>query len=81
VDSKGEASFADVIPGKYEFVAGSANERYSVVRILSEAGTNFRTRVTVPSRRIAHRCTLDLWEVRSQSKASPSELEKALPAR
>jgi protocatechuate 3,4-dioxygenase beta subunit len=39
VDAKGEANFADVIPGKYEFVAGSATNRYSVVRIASEAGT------------------------------------------
>jgi len=39
VDTKGEANFTDVIPGKYEFVAGSATNRYSVVRIASEAGT------------------------------------------
>jgi hypothetical protein len=39
VDAKGEANFADVIPGKYDVVAGSAKNRYSVVRIASEAGT------------------------------------------
>jgi len=39
VDAKGEANFADVIPGKYDVVAGSATNRYSVVRIASEAGT------------------------------------------
>jgi hypothetical protein len=39
VDAKGEANFADVIPGNYDVVAGSATNRYSVVRIASEAGT------------------------------------------
>jgi hypothetical protein len=39
VDAKGEANFEDVIPGKYDIVAGSATQRYSVVRIASEAGT------------------------------------------
>jgi hypothetical protein len=39
VDAKGEANFEDVISDKYEVVAGSATQRYSVVRIASEAGT------------------------------------------
>ncbi len=39
VDAKGEANFEDVIPGKYDIVAGSATQRYAVVRIASEAGT------------------------------------------
>jgi len=39
VDAKGEANFADVVPGNYDVVAGSAANRYSVVRIASEAGT------------------------------------------
>jgi Carboxypeptidase regulatory-like domain len=39
VDSKGEANFSEVSAGKYEVVAGSYTQRYSVVRITSEAGT------------------------------------------
>ena len=48
VDAKGEANFADVIPGKYDVVAGSATNRYSVVRIASEAGTISGHALTVP---------------------------------
>jgi hypothetical protein len=48
VDAKGEANFADVIPGKYDIVAGSATNRYSVVRIASEAGTISGHSLTVP---------------------------------
>ena len=39
VDARGEANFEVVIPGKYDIVAGSATQQYSVVRIASEAGT------------------------------------------
>jgi hypothetical protein len=39
VDAKGEANFSDVIPDKYDVVAGSNTRPYSVVRITSEAGT------------------------------------------
>lgn len=39
VDDKGGANFEGVIPGKYDVVAGSQTQRYSVVRIASEAGT------------------------------------------
>ena len=48
VDAKGEANFADVIPGKYDVVAGSATNRYSVVRIASEAGTISGHALNVP---------------------------------
>jgi len=48
VDAKGEANFTDVIPGKYDVVAGSATNRYSVVRIASEAGTISGHALTVP---------------------------------
>ncbi len=39
VDDKGGANFEGVIPGKYDVVAGSQTQRYSVVRIASDAGT------------------------------------------
>jgi hypothetical protein len=48
VDAKGEANFADVIPGRYDVVAGSAAQAYSVVRIASEAGTISGHALTVP---------------------------------
>ncbi len=48
VDAKGEANFADVIPGNYDVVAGSATNRYSVVRIASEAGTISGHALNVP---------------------------------
>jgi len=48
VDAKGEANFADIIPGKYDVVAGSAANRYSVVRMASEAGTISGHALNVP---------------------------------
>ena len=48
VDAKGEANFAEVIPGNYDVVAGSATNRYSVVRIASEAGTISGHALNVP---------------------------------
>jgi protocatechuate 3,4-dioxygenase beta subunit len=39
VDAKGEANFSDVVPGKYDVLAGSPAQRYSVLRIASETGT------------------------------------------
>jgi hypothetical protein len=48
VDAKGEANFADVTPGQYDVVAGSATDRYSVVRIASEAGTISGHALNVP---------------------------------
>ena len=48
VDAKGEANFADVIPGKYDVVAGSATNWYSVVRIASEAETISGHTLNVP---------------------------------
>jgi Carboxypeptidase regulatory-like domain len=48
VDAKGEANFSDVPSGKYQVVAGTATEPYSVVRITSEAGTTFGHELNVP---------------------------------
>jgi 5-hydroxyisourate hydrolase-like protein (transthyretin family) len=48
VDAKGEANFAEVIPGNYDVVAGSATNRYSVVRMASEAGTISGHALSVP---------------------------------
>jgi 5-hydroxyisourate hydrolase-like protein (transthyretin family) len=39
VDSKGEANFSEVIDGKYDVVAFSSTQRYSVVRITSDTGS------------------------------------------
>jgi protocatechuate 3,4-dioxygenase beta subunit len=48
VDEKGEANFADVIPGVYDVLASSPTQRYSVVRIASEAGSASGHALTVP---------------------------------
>jgi hypothetical protein len=48
VDAKGEANFAGVIPGVYDVLASSPTERYSVVRIASEAGAISGHSLTVP---------------------------------
>ena len=48
VDAKSEANFSDVIPGKYEVMANSPAQRYSVVRIVSEAGTISGHTLNVP---------------------------------
>jgi len=39
VNDKGEAQFADLIPGKYDVVAGSPNTEYSVLKMTNEAGS------------------------------------------
>jgi hypothetical protein len=39
VDDKGEATFSDVTPGKYDIIAGSRERVYSVTRVASESGT------------------------------------------
>jgi len=49
VEANGEANFGDVIAGKYEIVAYSRAERYSVTRIASEAGTTAGHELTVPA--------------------------------
>jgi hypothetical protein len=49
VDAKGDANFPDVIAGKYDVLAGSATQRFSVVRIAIETGTTSGHTVTVPA--------------------------------
>jgi hypothetical protein len=49
VDAKGEANFEDVVPGRYDIVAGSATKAYAVVRIASEAGTTSGHALEVPA--------------------------------
>jgi hypothetical protein len=49
VDAKGEANFQDVFPGKYDVLAGSRSEVYSVVRIASGAGATSGHTLNVPS--------------------------------
>ncbi len=48
VDAKGEANFSDVTPGKYDVVANSQAQRFSVVRIASEAGSISGHALNVP---------------------------------
>jgi hypothetical protein len=48
VDAKGEANFSNLVAGKYDVVAGSSTQRYSVVRIASEAGATSGHTLTVP---------------------------------
>jgi hypothetical protein len=49
VDDKGEANFTDVIPGKYDILAGSQNETLSVARIAWEGGSTPGRTITVPA--------------------------------
>jgi protocatechuate 3,4-dioxygenase beta subunit len=48
VDAKGEANFSDVIPGKYDVLATSPGQSFSVVRIGTDAGTISGRALTVP---------------------------------
>jgi hypothetical protein len=47
-DSKGEATFTDVIPGKYDVLAGSQAEDYSVSRIAWKGGATAGRTLNVP---------------------------------
>ncbi len=49
MDAKGEADFSDVIAGTYDILAVSSTQRYSVVRIASEAGIISGHSLTVPA--------------------------------
>lgn len=49
VDTKGEANFADVIPGKYDVLAGSQNQVFSVQRISWEGGGVSGRSLTIPA--------------------------------
>ena len=49
VDAKGEANLDDVIAGKYQIVAYTPTQRYSVTHIASEAGTTAGRELTVPA--------------------------------
>jgi hypothetical protein len=48
MDAKGEANFLEVIPGKYEVLAGSPTQPFSVVRIATEAGNISGHALNVP---------------------------------
>ncbi len=48
VDAKGDANFSEVPAGKYDILAGSPTQRFSVVRVASEAGAISGHTVTVP---------------------------------
>jgi len=49
VNAKGEANFTDVAPGKYDLVAGSQTQAYSVVRVSSGAETSSGHALNVPA--------------------------------
>lgn len=49
VDAKGTADFSDVIAGTYDILAASSTQRYSVVRIASEAGIISGHSLNVPA--------------------------------
>lgn len=49
VDAKGEADFSDVIAGTYDILAASSTQRYSVVRVASEAGIISGHSLNVPA--------------------------------
>ena len=49
VDGNGQAEFSDVEAGKYDIVANSATQRYSVTRIASEAGVTPGHELIVPA--------------------------------
>jgi hypothetical protein len=48
VDAKGEANFTDVIPDKYDVLAGSQNETYSVARIAWDRGETSGRNLDIP---------------------------------
>jgi hypothetical protein len=48
VDAKGDANFSEVAAGKYDILAGSPSQQFSVVRVASEAGATSGHTVTVP---------------------------------
>jgi len=59
VDAKGEADFSDVIPGKYDVLASSQNEAYSVARIAWDGGeTSGRTLDVSPGASLSVSLTL-----------------------
>jgi hypothetical protein len=49
VDAKGAVDFSDVIAGTYDILAASSTQRYSVVRIASEAGIISGHSLNVPA--------------------------------
>ena len=49
VDAKREANFTDVVPGKYDVLAGSPNEVYSVERISWDGGATSGRTLNVPA--------------------------------
>ena len=49
VSSQGEVTFANVVPGTYELIAGSQNDRYSVVRIASDGHETSGHTLKVPA--------------------------------
>jgi Carboxypeptidase regulatory-like domain len=49
IDEKGTANFSDVVAGKYDVVANSQTQAYSVTRIESEAGAVAGHEVNVPA--------------------------------
>ena len=49
MDAKGEVNFTDIIPGKYDVLAGSQNEVYTVERIAWEGGTTAGRSLNVPT--------------------------------
>ena len=48
MDARGEVNFSDVIPGKYDVLAGSPTRPFSVVRITTESGTTSGHTLNVP---------------------------------
>ena len=49
MDAKREVNFTDIIPGKYDVLAGSQNEVYTVERIAWEGGTTAGRSLNVPT--------------------------------
>lgn len=49
VDANGQVEFSDVEAGKYDIVANSSTQRYSVTRITSEAGATTGHELIVPA--------------------------------
>ncbi|MBI3474785.1 MAG: carboxypeptidase regulatory-like domain-containing protein [Acidobacteria bacterium] len=48
-DAKGEATFSEVIPGKYDMMAGSPNDNYTVTRVRGEGGAIAGRSLNVPA--------------------------------
>jgi len=81
VDAKGAVDFSDVIAGTYDILAASSTQRYSVVRIASEAGIISGHSLNVPAGASLTFALSLVAGIGQQSTASRSAMEKRFRGR